>query len=378
MKILFVITKAEIGGAQVFVLNLATELKNHGYEVEVVAGDGKYLENEFNKRTISFHFLNSLKRDYSIINSLYFIFDLWRLLKREKFDLIHLNSSNTLIGSVAAYFIKSRPNIFFTFHGLSFLDKNYKVNYTYKYITRIYFRLLLKFVDNSVFVSNLNHLEAKKYNLIKKGNVIYNGLAEDKLNFLPAYNARKYLSDICKREMDNSFILGSVGRLAYPKNYEFLINNFYKIKERIPNAKLIIIGDGPNITNYKKMILKNGLNDEIILLGELKDAYQYLKAFDVFTLPSIYEGLSISLIEALFAELPILASNVGGNTEVVKNHSSQLYELDNIEDYIKKLEMIIQSKEEIVLHNAALKKEFSLEKMVKSYIDLYESFIVKK
>ncbi len=80
MKILLVITKSEIGGAQTFVLNIARALNKIGYNVEVAAGAGDYLLEELKKNNITFHYLNSLKRDFSIISSINFIFSLRKLL----------------------------------------------------------------------------------------------------------------------------------------------------------------------------------------------------------------------------------------------------------------------------------------------------------
>lgn len=81
------------------------------------------------------------------------------------------------------------------------------------------------------------------------------------------------------------------------------------------------------------------------------------------------------MIEAVFAEIPILASNVGGNIENVGGDIRQVFELNNIDDYINKLIEIIKNKSLFVEHNIKLKKNFALEKMVQEYVNLYESVI---
>ena len=375
MKVLIVITKSEIGGAQVFVLNLARSLFKMGCDVHVAAGDGDYLEEELRKSNITFHYLNSLKRNVSLINSLYFIFDLYRLLRIEKYDLIHLNSSNTLIGSISAYLLRKKPKIVFTFHGLSFLDENFKIKKIFKFFAKLYFDIFLKTIDRTVFVSKLNYKESKEANVVKYGEVIYNGLDEKEMSLLNASEARGFFTDKCKTDLSNSFLIGSTGRLAYQKNYEFLINNFLYIKKRIPNAKIVVIGDGPDQVKYKEQIIKFGIKDDFFLIGALKDSYKYIKAFDVFTLPSRYEGLSISLIEAIFAEIPILASNVGGNSEVVGGDFNQLYKFDDINDYVEKLLGLKNNKEHSVKNNSLMKGKFLLGNMVRDYWDLYNSLL---
>jgi glycosyltransferase involved in cell wall biosynthesis len=375
MKILLVITKSEIGGAQVFVLNLARSLKLLGHEVEVAAGEGDYLFNELKKYDIPHHYLNSLKRDVSIFNSFYFIYDFYRFLITKDFQLIHLNSSNTLVGSLSAKLLKQKPKVVFTFHGLSFLDKHFNKNWFIKYFAKLYFKLFMKIVDASVFVSRLNFDESKQAGIVKYGNVILNGLDESQMKYLQPEEARRYFSGLCGIDCKNNFVIGSTGRLAYQKNYEFFIENFEKIKNRIPNAKIVIIGDGPDHDKFKKRIEQLGIQNDFYLVGAIKDSYQYIKAFDVFALPSRYEGLSISLIEAIFAGCPILASDVGGNSEIVDKNSPQLFELDNIDDFIGKLIIIKDNRERFINENLQLKEKFALKIMVDKYQKLYSGLV---
>lgn len=378
MKILLVITKSEIGGAQIFVLNLAKSLKKLGADVQVAAGEGNFLFNELSKNNIPYFYLNSLKRDISIFNALYFVYDLYKLLKINDFDIVHLNSTNTLLGTISSNLVKRKPKIVFTFHGLSLLDRNYKSNPILKLLSKYYFKFFVRFIDRPVFVSELNYNEAVQSKLVKNGEIIYNGLCRNELNFLSREEALKFFSAKCKIDLSNFFLIGSVGRLSYQKNYEFLILNYPKIKEAIPESKVIVIGDGPNLKSYQKMIKDSGIENDFFFVGAIENSYQYIKAFDVFTLPSRYEGLSISLIEAIFAEIPILASDVGGNREIVNNNYEQLYQLDNIEEFISKLIKIKNDKPLYQKYNANLKNRFSLEDMTNKYFQVYQSTLANK
>ncbi len=373
MKILHVITKSDLGGAQVFVLNLARAFKDGGHTIKVAAGDGDYLFNELEKIGIEYFYLNSLKRDFSFLNAIKFVFELRKLLKKEKFDIVHLNSSNTLIGAFTKYLINSNPKYVFTFHGLSFIDSNFKTNVWLKALSHYYFKIFLASVDKTVFECKLNHDEILKRNIVKKGNIIYNGIDVNYLNYLSKEKVREYFSSICNADLSNSFLIGSTGRLAYQKNYEFLIDSFFKAKQLISNAKLIIIGDGPLQKFHFSHIKKLGLERDVFLVGMQKDSFQYMKGFDVFTLTSRYEGVSISLIEAVFAEIAILATNVGGNPEVVGNDEKQLFNLNDQDDYLNKLLYIKGNRDKIVQHNSKLKSFFTLENMVHNYEILYRN-----
>lgn len=376
MKILFVITKSDIGGAQVFVLNLARALKNNGWEVEVAAGDGDYLFKELRKENIQYHYLNSLKRDFSIINSLYFLYDLYLLIKKNNYDFIHLNSSNTLIGTISSKFLRNAPKSVFTFHGLSFIDVNYQANIFFKFLAKLYYKILLNTLDKVVFECEHNFKEVKHAGMVTNGVIIYNGLDERDLSFSSCLKVREYFSNECGIDLSDCFLIGSTGRLIYQKNYEFLIRNFKKIKEQIPNAKIIIIGDGPDRKYYENLIKELGIQNDFHLVGELKNSHQYMKGFDIFTLTSRYEGVSISLIEALYAEIPILVSNVGGNPDVVGNSSIQLFTLDNFEDYLNKLLAIKNNPNEVIQFNSSIKNRFSLNNMMLQYDKLFKDILL--
>jgi glycosyltransferase involved in cell wall biosynthesis len=371
MRILYVVTKSDIGGAQVFVLNLARAFRNNGEEVEVVAGDGDFLFRELDKNDIKYYYLNSLKRNFSVFNALYFVFQLRSLLKKNKYDVVHLNSSNTLIGAAASLFLKNKPKNVFTFHGLSFIDKNFNPNFIVKYLAKIYFKIFLKAVDEIIFECRMNYEELAGERMFKNARIIYNGLNPEELEFLSTSEARKFLSEKCGNDLQNNFIIGSTGRLAYQKNYEFLINNFHLIKEKIPDAKVIIIGDGQDYDEYKRMIRERGIENDFYLLGEIKNSHRFINGFDLFTLTSRYEGVSISLIEAIYSNTPVLVSNVGGNPDVVGRDSNQLFELNNFEEYLEKLLKIRTEREKIVKHNASLRVDFSLSKMVNNYKEVY-------
>ncbi len=371
MRILYVITKSDIGGAQVFVLNLAKAFQNIGDEVEVVAGDGDFLFRELDKVNIEYYYLNSLKRNFSIFNALYFVYQLRNLLKSKKYDVVHLNSSNTLIGVAASLFLKDRPKNVFTFHGLSFIDKNFNPNFIIKYFAKLYFKIFLKAIDEIIFECRMNYDELAGEGMFKNARIIYNGLNPEELEFLNAEDARKFLSDKCGTDLKNNFIIGSTGRLAYQKNYEFLINNFHLIKEKIPIAKVLIIGDGQDYDEYNRMIKERGIQNDFYLLGEIKNSHRFINGFDLFTLTSRYEGVSISLIEAIYSNTPVLVSNVGGNPDVVGRDSNQLFELDNFEEYLEKLLKIRHERKKIIEHNASLRADFSLSKMVNKYKEVY-------
>lgn len=388
MKILILITKAELGGAQIFALNLARSLKQKGEEVVVASGAFGFLSEELKKEGIEFHLFKNLKRGIKPVSSYLFARELKKFVDKNNFNLVHLNSTNTLtsawhLRSLRNRKIKENTNdsekkklkTVFTIHGLSVLDPRYKANKLFKYAYFVFFKLAFKKIDELVFVSETNLKFAKQKKLVSpdssKASLIYNALdladdyfwgKKESQDFLLKTFFDKLSSDF----FTDSFVCVSVGRLAYPKNYEFLISSFNDIKKEIPNFKLVIIGAGPKEQEYRKLIKLYRLEKEVILLGELKDAARHLRAFDLFILPSIFEGLSISLIEARLSKIPVLATLVGGNHEIITEENC--YKLNNTADLITKVTNVYQGKFKELGREEEL---FSLSEMLEKYQRLY-------
>jgi len=362
MKVLLVITKAEIGGAQTFVLSLAKGLKNIGIQVAVAAGYGDFLPNELEKCNIPFFYLNNLKRSKNPSAVFSFIIELRKLIRRENFDVVHFNSTNTLPGVFATMLVKKKPLAVFTVHGLSVLHPEYKAAKILKIIFKVYFKFFLNYIQKIIFVSEYDSIEAAKQKLTHRGEVIYNGLEMPLDYFLSKDEARLELEKIISKNLKEKYLIGSIGRLAEQKHYDFLIKNWSEIKNIKPNSKLIIIGEGSEREKYEEMIKKYNISEDIFLPGEKRGASCLLKGFDLFILPSIYEGLSISLIEAIFSGIPVLASDVGGNREVVG--IGNCFSLNNDLDFQEKLRKVESAKIDNYL--------FSAEGMVKKYKEVYE------
>jgi glycosyltransferase involved in cell wall biosynthesis len=360
MRILIVITNGNVGGATNSVFWLAKGLKEKNINVKVGFGEGDYLKEKLEKEKIDYINFKWLKRTHNPLANLFFIFEIKNFLKKEKFDVVHFNSTNALFGAIGAKLEKTKT--IFTFHGLSILDPNYKKNLFLKPIYWLIFKFLILFIDTPVFVCKENLEYAQKIKLIKKGIVIYNGIPQ--IKFLDKKTAIKFFEEKIKINLKNKFIIGSIGRLDYAKNYEFLIKAFSEILKIKENSVCLIIGDGPERKKLENLIKDLNLEEKIFLLGEIKNGNQYLKGFDLFILPSKYEGLSITLIEGLFAEIPIIASDVGGNKEIISEEN--IYKLDNKKELLEK----IKNTPKINFEN---QKNFTLEASTNNYLNLYRN-----
>lgn len=375
MKILLLITKAEIGGAQNMVQTLAKGMKKQGHEVVLGFGknSGNFLKEAAQKENISTKEFTYLQRSLNPLVQLKFEREIMAYLQQKKFDVIHLNSSNTLPAAKVAK--KHFPHLktVFTFRGLSYLDPGSRKPIM-RFIFLSYFKKYLPFVDVPVFVSQTNKLYANEKGICDSHHVVYNA---PKVTFFEKEEARVAMAKLLNKEenyFENKKIIGSVGRLAYPKNYEFVISTLPTILKEQPNTVFIVFGSGPEKEKYTKLIHELELEKSVYIIEGINDAAKYIKGFDIFTLPSLYEGLSITLVEALKAEIPIVASNVGGSHEVVADDPNQLFESQNSIDFTQKV-LSFFSKNQLYTQTVQLNKtqldQFSSQKMVEQYLGLY-------
>ena len=373
-RILIIVTKGEIGGAQTVVASLARGLKEAGFDVVVGCGadTGSFLEEELKKSLIPVVSFKKLTRSHNPFSFIAFIAELRTFLKKNHFDVVHFNSTNTLFGAIAAKLVRPAPKTVFTFHGLSFLDPNHDGNAFVKIAYWIAFKILIWFVDVPVFVSKNNLNYTREIRITARGVVVYNGTSHQ---FIDGQEARATLEGYAHTPLQDALLIGSIGRLAYPKNYEFFMLAAKDLHQKFPAARFIIIGDGPDRATYEHVIASLDIASIVILAGEIPHAENYLQAFDIFTLTSLYEGAPMTLIEALCAGITTLSPRVGGISEIMADDNTQLFDSQNMAQYEEKMTTLITNttlRMQKAVWNQERSHKFSTENMVQNYIKIYE------
>jgi glycosyltransferase involved in cell wall biosynthesis len=136
----------------------------------------------------------------------------------------------------------------------------------------------------------------------------------------------------------------------------------------------VIFGEGKEREFYEKLIAERGLENNFILAGEDPEARRFIKGFDLFILPSRYEGLSITLLEVIFAGITALVSNVGGNSEIFNHSTHQLFRLNDEADFLAKFKEISADehlRERLGYQNGSNSRGFLIEKTAEEYIKIY-------
>lgn len=177
----------------------------------------------------------------------------------------------------------------------------------------------------------------------------------------------------------DAFIVGTVGRLDKVKNYPMLLKAFHLSKTNHPPMKLLFVGDGPQRRNLEEFVRRNQIVN-VEFLGQRENVADYLKCFDLFVLPSLAEGISNTILEAMATGVSVVATNIGGNPEILEEGVTGSLILSG--DYIALWKTIVKYLNDRNLcesHGKAARLRcenlFSLNFMVKKYDELYTSMI---
>ncbi len=136
------------------------------------------------------------------------------------------------------------------------------------------------------------------------------------------------------------FTVGTIARITSQKDYPTLLKAFSKFNETYPESQLLIIGDGELLNSSKELAARLGISKKVIWAGRTENIYGALNLMDIFVLTSNYEGFGLVLLEAMQANLPILASNNSAIPEVLGERSDSLFETGDWKDLAKKLSLV--------------------------------------
>jgi glycosyltransferase involved in cell wall biosynthesis len=189
-----------------------------------------------------------------------------------------------------------------------------------------------------------------------------------------------------KRKNDSSAkIIGTVGRLYPQKNHKLFLDVAKIVLEKINKRriKFLIVGEGPLRSELEEYAKKLGIESNVLFTGERNDIPQLLSGMDIFVLTSLYEGLSNAIMEAMASGLPVVATNVGGNNELVQDgETGFLCPLDDVEALAKRIiELIInenEAKQKGKKGKSRILNEFTTEKMIRVTENIYIDLCKKK
>jgi len=309
MKVLIITTHMNRGGIGIYTLNLAKYLRKSGVDAEVASSGGD-LEGELDAQGIP-----HVKLDIRTKSE--FGLKVWKavprtaaVLKSGGFDIVHAQTRVTQVLACAAGRIAGVPAVS-TCHGF----------FKHRRLSR---RLFPCWGEKVIAISDSVRSHLVEDFRVEPGRVrrVYNGIELD-----------RYLS--CGHDKDSALmretglaegavIIGSIGRLSSVKGYVYLVEAFKELAEKAPLAQLFIVGEGPEREALEKQVTDLRLQDRVIMTPGGRKLEEYFTLMDVFCLPSVNEGLGLSLMEAMAAGRACVASDVGGISELIDDGDNGL------------------------------------------------------
>ncbi|MDD5504253.1 MAG: glycosyltransferase family 4 protein [Candidatus Omnitrophica bacterium] len=366
MKILIVTTHLDLGGIGVYTLSLSSALKEAGIEV-VVASSGGSLAHELERAGIE-HITIPVNTSSDIgFHTLISVARLSSLVKERGIDIVH---AQTRVSQVIAYFLcrKTGAGFVSTCHGF------FKMKW---------FRHILPcWGERTIAVS-----EAVRQHLVcdlkvpkERISTIHNGI--DPRRFNPDVSAAD--KGLIRKQycLGPGPVVGIVSRLSKVKGHKYLIGAFAKLLQMIPDAQLLIIGDGAR--GYKNSLVSLasdlGVSSKTFFYPSCKDTTIPLSVIDIFCHPSLQEGLGLSILEAMAMRLPVIASNVGGIYTLIKHRINGLLVpamnecalAEGIAQIISDPDM---ARRMGIASRQAVLRDFTLDIMRDKVIEVYEQLI---
>ncbi len=356
INIVHVVNRLDYGGLENGLVNLINRLPQHEFSHTIIA------------LTDCSDFQRRLKPAVKVValhkkpgNSPGYLFRIWKILRREKFDILHTRNLACLETQLAG-FLARVPVRIHSEHGWDVYDLH-GTNRRYRLLRRL-FRFV---VHHYIVVSR----QLEEY-LVKEIDIpperlsrICNGVDVD--CFQP--------QDITKENAQ--FVIGSVGRLEQVKDHMTLVRAFGILAGKSDRQlHLVLVGDGSMREQLAGWLCEQGLQSCSSFAGARDDIPDVLKGFDVFVLPSLAEGVSNTILEAMAAGLPVIATEVGDNGAlVVQGRTGFLVPAQDPEAMAEKLAEYLQHRDLVEAHGRAARKraeeEFSLDGMVGHYREVY-------
>ena len=366
MKVLYGITKSNFGGAQRYVFELASETKHLGHDAAVICGGNGILIEKLNKNGIRIISLNELERDIGMKKEISSFFRILKILRSERPDVFHVNSSKMGgLGSFAGR-IAGIKNIIFTAHGWEF---NAPRPGWQKNLIKFFSWLTILGAHKTICVSEKTRRNVLQFPFVKRRLVVIrNGIQNFELK--SRQTARKELGI-----PENEFVVGATSELHKVKGLDVLFKSWKEFRNKY-SGLLFLAGTGDELENLKNMAQNMDISDSVIFKGFVKDVRFFLSAFDIFAFPSRSEALPYAPLEAGVAGLPVVATAVGGVPEIIVSGINGI--LVPSEDWKAIFSSLILLRENPELRTRlgeelkkTVQEKFSKEKMIEKTFALY-------
>jgi glycosyltransferase involved in cell wall biosynthesis len=319
-KVMLVITKSSWGGAQRYVYDIATGLDRYSYDAVIAAGGSGELTERLKEEGFKVYSLASLARDISLFREIRAFAALLRAIRAERPDVLHLNSSKAgLLGALIGRILRV-PRIIFTAHGWAFNEDRGGVQRILLKSLH-YATVLLSHATIAVSESIKAQMDwpwaQRKIVVIHPGRTITN--LREKNDARGVLEMKVTGSKASLVDFHDDLWIGTIAELHPIKRLNRAIDALASLLKDHPRLRFIIIHDGDLRAQLQEQVRNLGLEEHVFFTGTVEDAARYLRAFDLFVLPSKSEAFGYVILEAGIAQVPVVATRVGGIPDIIES-----------------------------------------------------------
>ena len=367
ISIFEIIADSSLTGAPRHLLTLLSGINTHRFGVTVITPPGPLVEQLKKRKIPVFQVPMRGRADMAAISAV------TKLLKKYDPDVIHTHGQRAgLVGRMAS---KGMP--FKRVHTEHTYTHEFKLANPLLHWTHLrVMRMLDGGTDKVIAVSNAvrKFLIDSRISKPEKVVTIYNGITplsrkvsqEDVQKFKDKYHIAP-----------DDIVIGTVGSFNQAKDTSTLIRAVVRMAKKWPKIKLVLVGKGPLKFKLEKLVKKLGLEEQVVFTGALENVLPALKTFRIFVLPSLSEAFGVTILEAMKAEVPVVATKVGGIPEIIiQNHNGILVEPKDSKKLAGVLMKLLNDKKlqiKLAKNGAATLPKFSADRMIERTEDIYSS-----
>lgn len=315
IKVMHLIDGGFIGGGQIQTLSLCRNLNKEKFHSIVCANPKGGFKEAVYKNGFEF-----VEIELPKVFRTKYLTELERKVERENINILHAHGG---VAGMYARFMKKnyicRAKVIHTIHGIHYIHSK---NILRKYSSLFIEQYLAEHCDGYICETESDFESAKRLKIINpmKTIIINNGINTEK------YKA-EIKDDSTRKQLgiqNDDFIIGNVSRFDEQKNQKILIKSMPDILSSIPEAKLVLVGNGKLLEECKKIAKSLGISERVIFAGERNDLEKIYPLIDIFIFPSLWEGLSLTLLEAMASGRCIIAGRIPSNMEIINDGENGL------------------------------------------------------
>lgn len=356
MRIVHIVMSMLYGGSERLATDLAYSMQEHNNEVHVIALKAQNPDKGYDKTekglSLTIHYIDKKQGfDYKAIS------ELNRLLTKLSPDVVHTHIDSAIY---VMPWIAIHPNVI-------------KIHTVHNQAEKEFGILKRKIMKAGYRLFNITPVAIS--DLIKKSILLEYGISEERVPVI--YNGIDVsrFKPVKRKETSRTLQILHVGRFFPQKNHDFMIQAVSEMVQKGLDFHVTFVGEGPLFDEMVRKVHELGISSYITFAGTTNFISDYYSAADIFILPSIFEGLPLSLLEAYAAELPVIASNVGGVSDICENHKNgYLIEPNNMDQFINAvISLIDQShRKKYSEYNAEYIKNYDVDVVACRYLKLYK------